>query len=204
MLKVGLTGGIGSGKSTVAELFELLGVPVYYSDTRARELIHTDETVRKAIVGLLGPKSYDASGAPDRKFIARQVFGNQTLLHQLNQIVHPAVREDFAEWCTLNGGAPYILQEAAILFESGGAALLDAVILVWAPEQTRVSRVMRRDGSSEQEVLARMQHQMPDARKVELSQYWINNDGDHFLTRQVADIHAALGYQSTHTAEPNT
>jgi dephospho-CoA kinase len=196
VLKVGLTGGIGSGKSTVASVFALLGVPVYFADQRAQYLIQNDTTVRAAIIDLLGTDAYSADGTLHRKMVADRVFGDATLLLKLNGIVHPAVRQDFAGWCQERSEEPYVIQEAAILIESGGASIMDALILVWAPEQVRVDRVVGRDGSTEEEVRVRIEHQMKDLDKVNQSNYVIINDGAHSILTQVREIHAAICYKS--------
>jgi dephospho-CoA kinase len=195
VLKVGLTGGIGSGKSTVAQVFSLLGVPVYYADQRAQALIESDSVVREGIINLLGQEAYDLTGAFNRKLVAEMVFANTNLLTGLNEIVHPAVRTDFIEWANRYTGHPYVIQEAAILIESGGSAGMDAIILVWAPEELRLQRVVERDGSSESEVRARMQHQMQDVDKVRKSHYVVINDGKHSIMDQITDIHTAICYQ---------
>jgi dephospho-CoA kinase len=195
VLKVGLTGGIGSGKSTVAQVFSLLGVPVYYADQRAQALIESDSVVREGIINLLGQEAYDLTGAFNRKLVAEMVFANTNLLTGLNEIVHPAVRTDFIDWANRYTGHPYVIQEAAILIESGGSAGMDAIILVWAPEELRLQRVVERDGSSESEVRARMQHQMQDVDKVRKSHYVVINDGKHSIMDQITDIHTAICYQ---------
>jgi dephospho-CoA kinase len=123
------------------------------------------------------------------------VFANAGLLAGLNEIVHPAVRTDFIEWANRYTGHPYVIQEAAILIESGGSAGMDAIILVWAPEELRLQRVVERDGSSESEVRARMQHQMQDVDKVRKSHYVVINDGKHSIMDQITDIHTAICYQ---------
>lgn len=190
MLKVGLTGGIGSGKSTIGHLFHLLGVPVYIADLQAHRLMISNPDVQGAIIALLGEQAFD-QGLPDRKYIAGRVFHNNAILAQLNAIVHPAVRSDFTTWCTTQS-VPYVIQEAAVLFESGGAGLMDELIMVWAPEAERIARVMRRDQVTDQDVRARMQHQWPDTDKVALAQFVVINDGAHSLIHQVSDLHSCL------------
>lgn len=197
MLKVGLTGGIGSGKSTVARIFELLGIPVFVADLRAHMLMTRDQLVKDRIISLLGPDSYDTSGRPDRKYISSKVFDNKKLLDGLNAIVHPAVRDDFESWCQSFTQHPYVIQEAAVLFESGGAALMEENILVWAPEAQRIDRVIARDHVSKSDVLARMHHQWSEDQKVYGSQFVIINDTTHSLIRQVLDIDAALVHIGT-------
>ncbi len=197
MLKVGLTGGIGSGKSTVGAIFKLLGVPIFIADLRAHALMIADEVVQEQLISLLGKKAYDSHGRPDRKFIASQVFNDQELLAALNGIIHPAVRNDFNQWCQDYLNHPYVMQEAAVLFESGGAALMDENIVVWAPEDIRMKRVSARDHISEQEVQARMQHQWSDLEKVSRAQFTIINDNTHSLIRQVQDLHILLCHIAT-------
>ena len=192
MLKVGLTGGIGSGKTTVAGLFELLHVPVYYADRRAQALMETDTHIRKAIESLLGQDTITPEGVPDRALIAQKVFKNSDLLKGLNAIVHPAVRKDFDQWCNQYSDKNYVIQEAAILFESGAAALMDENILVWAAEDVRVTRTVKRDDTNEEAVRGRMQHQWSDDQKASRVQFTIINDGAHSLIRQVLDIHHML------------
>ncbi|HLF63271.1 MAG TPA: dephospho-CoA kinase [Saprospiraceae bacterium] len=194
MLKVGLTGGIGSGKSTVASIFSLLGVPVYIADLRAHELMIRNQTIREKIIALLGVKAYDAHHLPDRKYIAAKVFEDKGLLENLNSIIHPVIRDDFESWCTSFSDRFYIIQEAAVLFESGGAALMNENILVWAPEDLRMKRVMARDRVAGAEVQARMQVQLADEDKAAQSQFLIINDNEHSLIRQVLDIDQALRF----------
>jgi dephospho-CoA kinase len=170
---VGLTGGIGSGKSTVAGMFRDLGVPVFIADEQARYLMEEDAGVINAIKALLGAESYK-QGKPDRAYIASRVFHDSALLAGLNAIVHPAVAKRFAEWYKTQQ-APYVIYEAAILFEHGGHEKCDRVILVTAPREVRISRVIARDKISREEVLSRMQHQWPEDRKIPLADYVIEN-----------------------------
>ena len=147
MLKIGLTGGIGSGKSTVAKIFALLGVPVYDSDHRAKVLMTEDNAVRKGIIDLLGEESYTAAGTLDRAHISSRVFDDKEALAKLNAIVHPAVGRDFIAWCNGYSGQCYVLKEAALIFEAGIHASLDYIILVTAPEEIRIKRVVERDNT---------------------------------------------------------
>jgi dephospho-CoA kinase len=192
MLKVGLTGGIGSGKSTVGAIFRSLGIPLFIADLRAHALMMSDEGVKEKIRSLLGNKAFDNQDKPDRKYIASQVFHDRNLLRELNAIIHPAVRSDFDHWCQAFVTRPYVLQEAAVLFESGGAKLMDENIVVWAPEEIRMNRVVLRDHISEKEVRARMQHQWNDLERAAQAQFTVINDNVHSLIRQVKDIHMAL------------
>lgn len=192
MLKVGLTGGIGSGKSTVAQVFHVLNIPVFFADTEARSLMHSDPAVRQQIITLLGTESYDTSGALDRKFVASRAFGDERMLAALNAIVHPAVRDAFRKWYDGQQNQPYVLEEAAILFESGAADGMDLNILVYAPEDVRIDRVVQRDGVSEDQVRSRMGQQWTDKEKMERADFIIINDGQHSVLSQVLDIHRAL------------
>ena len=190
MKVIGLTGGIGSGKTTVAGFFQELGVPVYIADDAGKRLMVTSEEVRKSITELLGPGSYDHD-KPDRKYIATQVFTSAEKLEKLNKIIHPAVEEDFRQW-KLSQNAPYVIYEAAILFETGGYKKCDAVILVTAPLQTRIARLQKRDQSSIAEIEARMQHQWPDEKKRILAQFEIINTEILKTKEQVQIVHEIL------------
>jgi dephospho-CoA kinase len=190
MKLIGLTGGIGSGKSTVADMFKTLGIPVYDSDFRAKMLMHLDEDLKKKISALLGPEAYDDNHELNRTWIASQVFSSPTLLQHLNAIVHPAVHEDLKKWAAEEPqlSAPYLIQESAILFEEELTQRLKAVILVVAPEDVRIDRVVRRDNIPPEQVLQRMKNQWPDEDKIPLSDFIIYNDGTRSLIEQVMDI----------------
>jgi dephospho-CoA kinase len=194
MKLVGLTGGIGSGKSTVAGMFGTLGIPVYPSDQRARRLMEHNATLRNNIKGLLGDEAFLADGTLNRAWIAQQVFSDPVRLAQLNAIVHPAVYMDLLAWSEEDEqkSAPYLIQESAILFEEDLTDRLTAVILVVADERTRIERVIHRDQTSEQAVRQRMKNQWPDEDKIPLSDYVIYNDGERSLIDQVMDIHQMI------------
>ena len=187
---IGLTGGIGSGKSTVAALFRTLGIPVYESDSRAKELMHLDDQLRQKITSLFGPEAYTSDGVLNRKWIASLVFNDQALLEKLNDIVHPAVYEDLKKWATeeTQKKAPFLIQESAILFEENLSKRMKSVILVVADEDIRINRVTRRDNVSREHVIDRMNNQWSDADKIPLSDYVIYNDGERSLIDQVRDI----------------
>lgn len=189
-MQVGLTGGIGSGKSTVAGYFRELGVPVYDSDQRARALMEEDDGLRKAISELLGAKAYGATGL-NREYIASRVFKDDALLQALNQLVHPAVRKDFLTWSGQQK-SPYILQEAAILFENGAYEGFDRMILVTAPKEIRIRRVMERDSVTREAVMARMENQWETSRKIPLSDYVIENTDLEKTRLRVRQIHGEL------------
>ena len=190
MMRVGLTGGIGSGKTTVAGYFRELGVPVYNSDQKARELMEGNEALRSAISGLLGEEAYGATGL-DRGYIASRVFKDKALLQKLNNLVHPAVRKDFLNWAGQQK-APYVLQEAAILFENGAYKGFDRMILVTAPRDVRIRRVMDRDAVTRGSVVARMEHQWETSKKIPLADYVIENTDLENTRLQVGRIHAEL------------
>ena len=191
MLKVGITGGIGSGKSSVCKIFEVLGVPVYYADDRAKALmIHNNELVA-GIKAHFGEEAYK-NGQLDRTYLADQVFNNKKALAALNGLVHPAVAKDAALWHKEHLSAPYTLKEAALLFEAGSYKQLDKIIVVTAPKAVRIARVMQRDGVTAEQVEARMNNQWTEEQKVALADYIITNDGQHELIDQVLQLHKEL------------
>ena len=173
MIIVGLTGGIGSGKSTVAGFFKELGVPVYNSDKQAKKLMRNSKKLRKAIINLLGESAYNGKKL-NRSVIAKKVFADKELLLALNGLVHPAVKKHFVKWAKKQK-SNYVIQEAAVLFENGSYENYDKMILVRAPIAIRIARIQERDGSSESEILARMKHQWSDEEKSALSDYIIDN-----------------------------
>lgn len=173
MKVVGLTGGIGSGKSTIARLFAALGIAVYDSDTEAKKLINTSAEIKKRIVEVFGAEAY-AEEVYNRAYMADIVFRNPDKLAVLNSIVHPVLADDFNQWVALQTSA-YVIKEAAILFESGSYKNCDFIITVTAPETLRISRCMSRDGSTEAQVRARMAQQWTDAQRIALSDAVIEN-----------------------------
>jgi dephospho-CoA kinase len=188
MFKLGLTGGIGSGKSLVSQIFERLGVPVYYADAAARHLMNTDSALVKGIRQMFGNRAYGKEGL-NRKFLADSVFGDHNRLSELNQLVHPAVRRDFLQWVDKQEEAAYVIEEAAILFESGASAGMDLTVLVYAPEDLRIRRVMERDGIKREAVLKRMEHQMSEDEKREMADHVLVNDGSRMILPQVIELH---------------
>ena len=187
---VGLTGGIGSGKSTVADLFRAHGVPVYNSDVEAKKIMENSDAVRKAITTEFGSAAYTGKKL-NRSVIAQEVFNNRNRLNQLNAIVHPAVREHFKEWYEQQE-FPYVIQETALVFENEMQGNYDLVLLVTAPEDIRILRVMERDGVTREQVLARMANQLPDKEKVKLVDFVIQNRNLNTTTAKVAQIHDQL------------
>ena len=192
--RVGITGGIGSGKSTVCRLFETLGVPVYDADYWARWLIVEDPALRAAITRLFGAEAYLPDGSYNRSLVAGIVFQDPEKLAALNAAVHPVLEQHSRRWHEeqARSGRPYTLKEAALLVESGSQQYLDALIVVTAPEALRVRRVMARDGVPEDAVRARLRNQLPEAEKVKRADFWVVNDGEHALIPQVWQIHQAL------------
>ncbi len=192
MLKVGITGGIGSGKTTVCKLFAVFGVPVYYADERAKAITTSNTSVKARIIEAFGAESYLPDGSYNRPYISGLVFKDAEKLALLNSIIHPAVIEDGIEWQKQHSQQAYILKEAALLFESGSYRDLDKIIFVAAPESIRIQRVMTRDHLSEAEVEYRIQKQMPDEEKRTKSDFLILNDGTTSLIRQVKTLHRSL------------
>lgn len=190
--KIGITGGIGSGKTTVCKIFETLGVPIYYADLEAKKIISLNPAVKKQIKELLGPQSYFKNGKPNKTYIASKIFGNKSLLESMNKIVHPAVQTDVERWyenIKSKNIATYVLKEAALLVENKSYKHLDALIVVTCPENIRIKRVMERDNISEDAVLARISNQLSEEEKVRVADFIIKNDGNTPLIPQVWEIH---------------
>ena len=187
---IGITGGIGSGKSTVSKFIEELGFPVYDSDFWAKELVNVDENLKSRIIELLGEESYDENGKYNRKFVAEKVFENQELLLKLNQIIHPAVKIHFENWVNAQN-AEFVFKETALLFELKLNESCYQSILVTADENIRIKRVMDRDGRTYREVKEIIDKQMPEVDKVKLADFVIQNNTDleslKEFTHQVID-----------------
>lgn len=191
MIKIGLTGGIGSGKTTVAKIFELFEVPVYNADIKAKKLMTSNKTLKAQIKKLIGPEAYFRNGRLNRKYIATKVFNDKTLLLKLNGLVHPAVANDLSSWFNLQNTA-YAIQEAAIIFEHGSQAKFDYTILVTAPKEMRMERVCLRDKVSPEIVAKRMDAQMSDEEKIKLADFVIVNNMESSLIAQVRDLDLKL------------
>ncbi|MDR9487498.1 dephospho-CoA kinase [Salibacter sp.] len=187
---VGVTGGIGSGKSTVCRIFQSFGIPVFDADQRAKALYIESENVKSQVIELLGERAYK-SDKPDKEYIANQVFGDKSKLEKLNQIIHPAVKSDFEDWYH-SQNTTYVIKEAAIMIESGSYKQCDKLILVTAPKELRIKRVVERDNTSADEVEKRMSNQMTDDEKRKYCDFEILNDGNSSLIEQVRDIHRQL------------
>lgn len=180
---VGITGGIGSGKSVVAKILEILGYPVYSSDQRAKDLMHEDRSIVEGLKKLFGEEAYK-DGTLNRAYLAAQIFRDESKRAAMNQVVHPAVRKDFRKWVEAQQ-SPLVFQESALLFETGNYTSFDAVLLVGASEEMRMQRVKERDGLTDEEVLSRFQAQMPESEKRKLTSLVIENDGKEFLVPQI-------------------
>jgi dephospho-CoA kinase len=187
MLKIGLTGGIGSGKSTVARIFEVLGIPVYYADEAAKKLMIENEELKNSIINAFGKDAYN-NGNLNREYIAGLVFNNKEKLFVLNSLVHPATIKDALLWFQKQK-APYIIKEAALIFESGSNKDLDYVIGVRSPIDIRIRRAMNRDNISEEQVKTRMNKQMDEEEKLRLCNYVIVNDEQQMVIPQVLALH---------------
>lgn len=190
MLKIGLTGGIGSGKTTVAKMFEILGIPVYYADDAARKLMNEDETLKTSIITHFGEASYK-NNELDRKYLAGIVFNDKEKLDLLNSFIHPVTIRNSEEWMQQQT-APYAIKEAALLFESGAAENLDYVIGVYAPQHIRVKRVMARDGVKADEVMKRISRQIDEEMKMKLCDFVITNNEQKLVIPQVLELDREL------------
>jgi dephospho-CoA kinase len=191
MLKVGLTGNMGSGKSTVSRIFSALGVPVYHADDESKKFLG-QQAVIEEVASRFGQGILSETGAVKRKTLASIVFNDPSALADLNSILHPLVKADAQEWASLHPEQPYVILEAAIIFESGLRGEYDRVICVTCPQETAVARVMERDGTQREEVLHRLRFQWDDEKKKRESDFVIDNDGTTPLLPQVLSIHHLL------------
>lgn len=191
MIKIGITGGIGSGKTTVCKLFESLNIPIYYADGRAKWLMGNDPQLKKNITELFGEEAYLVDGTLNRVFISSVAFQNQAKLSELNALVHPAVQKDGEIWFSQQKNAPYAIKEAALLIESNSYKQLDEIIVVTAPVEVRVERVMLRDNMKKESVMARVSKQMSDKERAQFADYVIDNNGKD-LMEQVMKIHGMI------------
>ena len=194
MIRVGLTGGIGSGKTTIAQLFEALNIPVYYADDAAKKLMNTNEKLKASIIQYFGKDSYK-NDELDRKYLASVVFNDKEKLELLNSLTHPATIADAEEWMNKQT-APYCIKEAALLFESGAAERLDYIIGVYAPQHIRVERVMKRDNLPAEEVMKRISRQIDEEMKMKLCDFIITNNDQQLVIPQVLELHKRFSEES--------
>ncbi|MCF6295056.1 MAG: dephospho-CoA kinase [Flavobacteriaceae bacterium] len=190
MIVVGLTGGIGSGKTTVANMFHKLGVPIYIADLEAKKLMTSSKIIKRKLIQLFGEEAY-TDGKLNKPFLSGKIYNDKKLLLKMNAIVHPKVRSHFNRWLKKQN-TPYVIKEAAILFENGGYHECDYVITVIASEEDKIKRVILRDNSSAKKVKAIMNTQWSDAEKVKLSHFVINNDNLSETENQVKIIHQKI------------
>lgn len=196
MLKIGITGGIGSGKTTVCKVFEILGIPVFYADTIAKLAMTSDSILVEGVKKTFGSESYHPNGTLNNKYIAAIVFNQQAELDKLNALVHPAVFKAFEKWTkTKVKSAPYVLKEAALLFESNSYQMCDRNILVTSPVALRLARVIQRDQVSKAQVMARMDKQFTDEQKEKMADYFISNTPSDSIILQVLNLHEKLLFQ---------
>lgn len=189
-IQIGITGGIGSGKSLVCKIFTVLGIPVYDADSRAKAVMTTDGILVEAIKKEFGTLSYKSSGELNREYLSKSIFSDQTKLKKLNALVHPRVAVDYENWLSAQQDKAYVIKEAALLFESGSYKILDAVMVVHTPEQLRIQRIMARDKHrSEEEVRNIIRNQLSENEKQKLANYRVENDEKHSLVKQVLTLH---------------
>ncbi len=196
-LVVGITGGIGSGKTTVCNVFRLLGIPVFEADAVARQLMDSDNKIKKGLTELFGHQIYTSYGHLNKPKLAEEIFSNSSLREKVNELVHPAVRNEFYKFVGQHEAMPYIIYEAAILFEGGFHDKMNFSVLVAAPEAQRVARVVKRNGVSEQSVRKRMKSQWPEAKKRELADFCLENDNQHLILPEIIRMDKKLKKDGT-------
>ncbi|WP_418696452.1 dephospho-CoA kinase [Bacteroides sp.] len=200
-IKIGITGGIGSGKSVVSRLLEVMGIPVYVSDVETKRIMAVDTFIRSELVALLGEEVY-AGGVLNKPFLASYLFGNPRHAGQVNGIVHPRVKDDFRQWAQCRAACSMVGIESAILVEGGFTGEVDAIIMVYAPEEVRIERAVRRDASSRELIEKRIHSQMSDEEKRGYADFVIVNDGETPLIPQVLEIIASLSKKMHYLCSP--
>jgi len=188
MKKVGVTGGIGSGKSLVCKIFRCLNVPVFSADDEAMILLETDLEIRLALTGFFGKELF-LSGKLNKQMLAGLIFNDKKNMNIVNNAIHPAVLERFAEWCTCQTKSAYVIMEAAIIFETGTDRFLDKVINISVPEVIRIERVCKRDGVSKEKVIERINNQLTENKRKEKADINLVNDGKKMLLPQILEVH---------------
>ncbi len=200
--KIGITGGIGSGKSVVSHLFELRGIPVYISDTETKRLMVEDGRIRSDLISLLGEEVY-AGAELNKPLLASYLFGAPQHAAQVNGIVHPRVKDDFRQWVTRQAAVPLVAMESAILLEAGFRGEVDVVVMVYAPLEVRMARAMQRDSASHAQIEQRIRSQMDDEEKRRLADFVIVNDGETPLIPQVLELITSLSKNNVYLCHPN-
>lgn len=188
-LRIGITGGMGAGKSTICKIFGQLGISIYDADARAKWIMNNDKELKKAIISHFGWDAYTRNDDLNREYLAKVVFNNQNQLEILNSIVHPAVKSDYEQWATQHKDEPYSLKEAALLFESNSFKSLHKVIVVNSPIETRIERIIKRDHVKREDILKRIQNQTTDRQRMSMADWIIYNDGVHSLIEQTMKVH---------------
>lgn len=192
MKTVGLTGGMGSGKSFVASIFSSFGVPVYCSDIEAKKLMTSSTSVIKGVKSIFGPQAYLETGELNKKLISTQIFTDKDKLERINNVVHPAVRKDFEIWANKHSDAPYVINEAALFIENGTYQNFDFLISVLSPLKLRIQRIEDRDHINQAEILLRISNQSSDEEKIDKSDFLIYNDNGETLLSQITQIHQLI------------
>lgn len=187
-IKLGITGGIGSGKSVVSHLLDIMGIPVYLTDNEAKRLTNEDSEIRRQLITLLGTEVYLPDGSLNRPYLAAYLFAKEEHANQINAIIHPRVKEDFIQWCKKHADYPIIAVESAILIEAGFAETVDRIVMVYAPLELRLQRAMLRDKASEEQIRNRILRQMSDEEKCHMADIVITNDGKTPLLPQVLKL----------------
>lgn len=200
-IRIGITGGIGSGKSVVSHLLEIMGVPVYISDAESKRLTVNDAFIRRELTALLGEDIYDGDEL-NKPMLASYIFGNPEHIRTVNGIIHPRVRDDFRQWVVRHAACPIVGMESAILIEAGFAGEVDAVVMVYAPEEVRITRAMLRDAASRELVERRVRSQMSDEEKCKQADFVIVNDGETPLIPQVLDLMTSLSKNIAYLCPP--
>jgi len=190
MIVVGLTGGIGSGKTTVSNMFKDLGVPVYIADIEAKNLMNSSKVIRRKLIELFGPKAYEDSEL-NRTYIASKIFNDDTYLKKMNAIIHPKVANHFKHWLQKQT-SKYVIKEAAIIFEHNMQSQYDYIITVIANEEDRINRILKRDNTTKDKIMSIMKNQLSDGEKLKLSDFVIINDKLEHTKEQVLDIHNSI------------
>lgn len=188
-IQVGVTGGIGVGKTTVGQIFETLGAPIYKSDDRAKILMNSSDELKSQIIEAFGYDAYNRDKQLNRSYLATVVFNNPKKLQVLNSLVHPTVLEDYRNWFSEQNNVPYTIKEAALMFETDSHKSMDCIIVVTCPINLRIDRIVKRDHMKRDEVLKRIENQMSDKQRLEKAQYRVKNDGKQSIIKQTIDLH---------------